>query len=212
MRPAWGAEQEPPAEPRWYAIVPLYGQPNECRGFMGSGSIETLEALFFAELQELRSAELQLAAELVGTAALLKNASLRTLLQGYAAELNSRREEIERLLGAAGIDAREHSDQAMKSLLDELLKMAQLPVPQVRDAAFIDSLQRIVHFKIAAYGSVATFARMLGRTGDASRFAAYANREKAADAQLTAIATGDANPQSVGRAPPDLTRSLRRLY
>jgi hypothetical protein len=52
----------------------------------------------------------------------------------------------------------------------------------------------------------------LGRTGDASRFAAYANREKAADAQLTAIATGDANPQSVGRAPPDLTRSLRRLY
>jgi ferritin-like metal-binding protein YciE len=163
----------------------------------GAHPIDTLEALLFAELQELRSAELQLAAQLVGTAELLNNASLETFLRGYAAELNARREEIERVLGAAGIDPREHSDQAMKSLLDELLKMSQLPVPQVRDAAFIDSLQRIVHFKIAAYGSVATFATTLGRTEDASRFTAYANREKAADAQLTAMATGKANRQAL---------------
>jgi ferritin-like metal-binding protein YciE len=185
---------------------------------MGTPPIDTLEALFLAELQELRSAELQLAAQLVGTAELLQNASLQKVLQGYATELNSRREDIERVLGAAGVDWREHTDQAMKSLLDELLKMSQLRVPQVRDAAFIDSLQRIVHFKIAAYGSVTTFARTLGRTEDVSRFAAYANREKVVDAQLTAMATREANSQAGRHSPPDrpdLTR-LRlvstRLY
>lgn len=172
----------------------------------GTHPIDTLEALFFAELQELRSAELQLAAQLVGLAELPKKASLQRLLQDYATELNSRREDIERVLGAAGIDPREHTDQAMKSLLEELLKMSRLRVPEVRDAGFIDSLQRIVHFKIAGYGSVATFAGMLGRTEDASRFAAYANREKVADAQLNAIATGEANTRAVGQASPELTQ------
>jgi ferritin-like metal-binding protein YciE len=153
-------------------------------------AIDTLEALFFAELQELRSAELQLAAQLVGTAELLENDSLERLLRGYATELNSRREDIERILGAAGIDSRGHFDQAMKSLLEELVKMSRLRVPEVRDAGFIDSLQRIVHVKIAAYGSVATFAKTLGRNEDASRFAECADREKAVDIKLTAMATG----------------------
>lgn len=162
----------------------------------GAHPIDTLEALFFAELQELRSAELQLAAQLVGLGQELQNPSLEALLPGYASELHSRREDIEKVLGAAGIDSKEHSDQAMKSLLDELVKMSQLRVPQVRDAAFIDSLQRIVHVKIAAYGSVATFARTLGRREDAARLAEYVEREKAVDAELTAIAAGQANQQA----------------
>ncbi len=155
--------------------------------------IDTLEALFFAEVQELRSAELQVSAELLSIAQSEQKQDLQELLQSYATELNARREDMERLLSAAGINPREHSDQAMKSLLAELGKMSDLPVPAVRDAALIDSVQRIVHLKIAAYGSVATFAKMLGRIDDAARFGAYVDREKSVDAELTAIATGSAN-------------------
>jgi ferritin-like metal-binding protein YciE len=158
--------------------------------------IDTLEALFFAEVQELRSAELQLSAQLLSTAQTQQNEALRNLLQAYATELNSRREDMERLLSAAGINPREHSDQAMKSLLAELVKMSELPVAAVRDAALIDSLQRIVHLKIAAYGSVATFAKMSGRIDDASRFGEYADRERSVDCELTAIATGSANREA----------------
>lgn len=159
--------------------------------------IDTLEALFFADLQELRSAELQVSAELLSIAQAEQKEELRELLQGYATELNSRREDMERLLSVAGVDPREHSDQAMKSLLAELVKMSELSVAAVRDAALIDSLQRIVHLKIAAYGSVATFAKMLGRIDDASRFAEYGDREKSIDSELTAIATGSANREAL---------------
>ena len=151
-------------------------------------SIDTLEALFFAEVQELRSAELQLAAELAGLPQLQWSTPLLNLLRGYPIELNSRREDLERMLGEAGIDPRQHTDQAMRSLVAELLKMSQLREPRIRDAAFIDSLQRIVHVKIAAYGSVATFARLLNRTDDAAGLAEYGDREKAFDAELTAVA------------------------
>jgi ferritin-like metal-binding protein YciE len=153
-----------------------------------SESIDSLDALLFAELQELRSAELQLAAQLVGIVGIFESQPLQELLRGYAIELNSRREDLERVILAAGIDPREHSDQAMRSLLEELLKMSQIRAPNVRDAALIDSLQRIVHLKIAAYGSLATFAKALDRVGDSSRFAECAQREKSIDAQLTTIA------------------------
>lgn len=159
--------------------------------------IDTLEALFFAEVQELRSAELQISAELLSIAQTEQKEDLQELLQSYATELNARREDMERLLSAAGINPREHSDQAMKSLLAELVKMSEVPVPAVRDAALIDSVQRIVHLKIAAYGSVATFAKMLGRIDDAARFSGYADREKSVDSELTAIATGSVNREAL---------------
>jgi ferritin-like metal-binding protein YciE len=173
--------------------------------------IDSLEALFFAELQELRSAELQVSAELLSIAQAQQKETLQSLLVAYATELNSRREDMERLLSAAGIDPREHSDQAMKSLLSELVKMSELPVPDVRDAAVIDSLQRIVHLKIAAYGSMSTFARMLSRSADAARFGAYAEREKSVDSELTAIATAAAGSVSWNRAPRDPAVSAQSL-
>jgi ferritin-like metal-binding protein YciE len=158
-------------------------------------SIDTLEALLFAEVQELRSAELQLAAELASLPQLQWSTPLLNLLRGYPIELNSRREDLERMLGEAGMDPRQHTDQAMRSLIAELLKMSQLREPRIRDAAFIDSLQRIVHVKIAAYGSVATFAKRLNRTDDAARLAEYGEREKAFDAELTAVVVTVLNSQ-----------------
>jgi len=163
----------------------------------GRHPFETLEALFFLELQELRSAELELAAQLVGTAESLGNIWLERLLRGYATEVNARREGIERMLGAAGVDSRGHSDQAMKGLLVEFVKMSQLGVPEVGGAAVIDSLQRIVHVKIAAYGSVAIVAKTLGRVDDAARFADYAEDERVADARLSAMAAGGASRRAL---------------
>jgi len=120
---------------------------------------------------------------------------------GYATELNSRREDLEHLLRTAGIDPREHSDQAVKSLLAELVKMSQLCAPGVRDAAVVDSLQRIVHLKIAAYRSVATFARMLNRVEDAARFTDYVGREMSIDTRLTEIASSSVAPRALESNP-----------
>lgn len=159
-------------------------------------SIETLEALFFMELRELRSAELELAARLVGTAESVRNIWLERLLRGYATAVNARREDIERVLGAAGVDSRKPADQAMKGLLVEFVKGSALGMPQVRGPAVIDALQRIVHVKIAAYESVATVAETLGRIEDAARFADYAEHERAEEARLSAIAAGGALQQS----------------
>jgi len=72
----------------------------------------------------------------------------------------------------------------------------------VRDAAIVASIQRIVHYKIAGYGTIAAYAKALGRTDEAAHFAQLADRDKSIDAELTELAKKTLNPVAV-RAPAE---------
>jgi len=170
--------------------------------------IDTMEALYTAEVQELHSAESQLCALLRDLPEAVPNLSLERELRGYGTEIRTRREDLERILLGDGVNPRQHPDQAMQALLTETRKMAQVAAKNVRSAALVASLQRILHYKIAGYGTVATYAKTLGRVDEASRLAEYADRDKALDQQLSSIAkdlVGDqarARPEGVEQAAP----------
>jgi ferritin-like metal-binding protein YciE len=85
-------------------------------------------------------------------------------------------------------------------LIDETRKMTQVCAPAVRDAAVIASIQRLLHFKIAGYGTVATYAKILGLLNEAARFAEHTNCDKAVDQQLTEIARNTVNPRAEEQA------------
>ncbi|MEQ9050803.1 MAG: DUF892 family protein, partial [Marinoscillum sp.] len=63
--------------------------------------------------------------------------------------------------------------------------------PEVKDAAIIISLQHIIHFKIASYGAVATYANIMGLYGDASKLHLLVELEKKIDRQLAMLADGE---------------------
>jgi ferritin-like metal-binding protein YciE len=169
-------------------------------GMSAAREISTIEELYEAELQELRSAESQLAMMLSDVSVGLQDSQLRTLLQGYATELRSRVADLARIVSARGKDPRAHPDQAMRALIDETRKMTQVCAPAVRDAAVIASIQRLLHFKIAGYGTVATYAKLIGLLDEAARFAEHSDRDKAMDQQLTDIAQNTVNPRAEGQA------------
>lgn len=158
--------------------------------------IHSMESLYTAELQELHSAESQLCSLLESLADTMQNEELEREVRGYATEVRSRREDLERILTSNGVNPRQHPDQGMHALLNETRKMMRVSASGVRTAALISSLQRLLHYKIAGYGTVATYANTLGRVEDASRLAEYADRDKAMDEQLTSIAKGIINPQA----------------
>jgi len=164
--------------------------------------------MLIAELQELHSAEAQLVQLLDELADTTRHLPLQQQLRSYATELASRREDLERMLVSDGADPREHPDQAMQALIHETWKMSQIATPNLRDAALVASLQRIIHYKIAGYGTVATYAKSLGRVDDAARFAEYADREKEVDGELTELAKSRLNPdaalESRPRTPPEV--------
>jgi ferritin-like metal-binding protein YciE len=168
------------------------------RGVLGKGAaaIDSLDTLYFSELQELYSAESQLAPLLHGLTGLVEHPAVSNHFRGYSIELESRRDDLGRILGSYGEDPREHLDSAMRALVNETKKMAQVCGGNVRDAALVASVQKLMHYKIASYGTVAAYAKILGRIEDASRFAEYAERDEAIDAELSDLAVGSLNPQA----------------
>jgi ferritin-like metal-binding protein YciE len=84
----------------------------------------------------------------------------------------------------------------MQALIEETEKMWRVCAANVRDAAVTASIQRIIHYKIAGYGAIASYAKSLGREEDAQHFAQLAARDKAVDAELSELAKGTLNPEA----------------
>ena len=166
----------------------------------GAAAIDTLEALLLAEMQELASGTVQLARLLDRIERGIGHNDLQMQIRSYATQLNSREQDLERIISSRGESPRRHPDQAMRKLVEETRKMAHVSDPAVRDAALVDSLQRIIHYQIAAEDSAAAHATALGRDEDAARIGDWADRDKAADAALTELAKGLLNPRAAGRS------------
>lgn len=172
------------------------------------GSIDSFEALYASELQELHSAETQLMTLIERLAPTIQNPQLAIRLDEYVTELRARRIDVEGFLARAEIDSRAHPDDAMRALLAETEKMARLCGPALRDAAVTASLQRIMHYKIAGYGTIAAYAKSLGRTEESAHFAELADRDKAIDTELTRLAEA-LNPEAVVTPEPNPVGSVR---
>lgn len=164
--------------------------------------IDSMESMYEAEFQELHSAETQLATLANDLARTIGNAEVAFRLQEYATELQSRRVDLESLLTRIGAQPWDQPDDAMRALIRETRKMARISADNVRDAAIVASIQRIIHYKIAGYGTIAAYAKALGRTDEAAHFAQLADRDKSIDAELTELAKKTLNPEAV-RTPAE---------
>ena len=60
--------------------------------------------------------------------------------------------------------------------------------PLLRDAEMIASAQKVEHYEIAAYGTVAAYAGILGFTDDQNTLHAIMDEEKNADRKLSDLA------------------------
>jgi hypothetical protein len=61
------------------------------------------------------------------------------------------------------------------------------------DACLIAAAQRVEHYEMAAYGTLAAWAKAMGHTEAASLLEETLNEEKAADENLTSLAEGGIN-------------------
>jgi ferritin-like metal-binding protein YciE len=178
--------------------------PDVLADFADSGRLDSMDAMYEAELQELHNAEGQLAQITNDLARTMSHPELAFRMQEYAAELNARRADLEGLLVSIDADVREHTDDAMQALIAETEKMWRVCAANVRDAAVTASVQRIIHYKIAGYGAIASYAKSLGREDDARTFAQLADRDKAVDAELSELAKGTLNPDAAAAPAREL--------
>jgi ferritin-like metal-binding protein YciE len=160
--------------------------------------ITNFRDMYIAELQELRSAEMQLTETWRRAAEVAANPRLTNIFVKHGEQTQLQKERLDQLLQHHRADPKAHTDQAMQALVHETEKMmATVEGNDLRDAALIASAQKLAHYEIAAFGTAAALADQLGLRDDQKVLDTCLNEEKRADANLTDIAKREVNQDAV---------------
>jgi ferritin-like metal-binding protein YciE len=153
-------------------------------------SLESLADLFLDELKDIYNAEKQLTKALPKMA---KNASSEELQEALTTHLEETEGQIERLeevFKSLGKTARGKTCKAMEGLIEEGKELMEEDAePSTMDAALIAAGQKVEHYEIATYGTLITWAKVLGYDAKViDLLKQNLNEEKQADKILSGVA------------------------
>lgn len=161
--------------------------------------IDNLEKLYHAELLDLQDLEQQVSTIAEQIWVEMHNELLSQRVSDYAMQMRSRQVGFDALVARLGLESRGgHQDRAMRALIREIWRIPDACAENVRDAAGVAAMQRIIHHMIACYGTIAAHAKALGYSEDATRFAECADQEQMADAELSKLAKQSLNLRAMG--------------
>ncbi len=153
-------------------------------------SISNLADLFIYELRDILDAERQITKALPKMAKAVDNEDLRAAFQEHQQVTEQHVERLQRVFEGINKVARGKHCAGMEGLLTEgeqLIKEEERGA--TLDAALISAAQKVEHYEIAAYGSLVTYAQLLGRNEAVDLLNATLNEEKETDRKLTALAS-----------------------
>ena len=126
-----------------------------------------------------------------------KNATSPKLQESINKHLTETENQITRLEGAfkaLGEKAKAEKCDAMDGLIKEAESIMKETEPgAVRDAAIIAAAQKVEHYEIASYGTMATYAKLLGEKEALQLLKDTLSEEKTCDSDLTKLAVSEIN-------------------
>ena len=154
-----------------------------------SANLESLRELYIDQLQHLHSAETQITDALPKMIEKATDPQLKRALDTHLQETRSHVTRLEQILRNAEGDVDSKKNKGIAALItdgEDVIKDAS--DPSVRDAGIIAAAQHVEHYEMASYGTVRSWAEILGHTDHAELLEKTLDEEKHADALLTQIA------------------------
>jgi len=159
-----------------------------------ANKLSSLRDLFIHELQDLYSAERQLIKALPLVLEKASDSKLKTAVKNHMKETEVQIQRLEQCFELLGEKAGGEKCKAMEGLLKEASSfMEEDANAPVMDAGLIACCQRVEHYEIAGYGTVCTYAKLLGETEVMNLLQETLSEEKKADEKLTFIAESAIN-------------------
>lgn len=141
---------------------------------------DQLKDIYWAEKQLVKAIPL-----------LIENVTTEELRDALTEHLEITEQQVERVeevFRSLGVEPEEKRCPAMEGLIREAQEvMRSTEEGVVRDAGIIAAAQKVEHYEIATYGTLHSFATLLGEEEAADLLEQSLNEEKEADANLTAI-------------------------
>lgn len=164
-------------------------------------NMKTLEDVFIHLLSDTYSAEKQLTR---GLAKLARAASDEKLSAAFNAHLEETQGQIARIdqiiEQEPKIKIKRMKCVAMEGLIEEANEVIESTEKnEVRDAALIAAAQKVEHYEISSYGTLATLAEQLGYPAAVKLLTQTLEEEKETDLKLTDLAVGNINKSAEKR-------------
>ena len=161
--------------------------------------IKNLQGLFETGLRYAYDCEKKLVKE--GLPSMIDASSsseLRSALEQHLQETQTHVSRLERVFNLIGAEPKTEDNDILDEITDAADDMVSATEDgsALRDAALIVGGNQVEHYEMAAYGSLASFARQLGYREAAELLQQTLNEEKAADAKLTQIGESSINPRA----------------
>lgn len=163
-------------------------------------ALNNLRDVYIDQLQDIYSANRQALDVTRELAEAATKDDLKQALKRGVTGIADGVEKIGSLIKAHGADPTDEVCEGMEGLAKEAradaLK-ADIGGPAVRDAVIITQYQRLVHYAIAAYGSLAAFARRLGFANEAAILQDCLDKTCHGDSEMSRIAISEVNREAV---------------
>lgn len=149
-----------------------------------------LKELYIEELRDLYDAENQLVKALPKMAKASSSEALRSGFEEHLKQTKGHVERLEEIFNHLGEKAKGKKCHGMEGLISEGKEIIDEDLEdEVKDAGLISAAQRVEHYEIAAYGTVRTYAEILGDDDAVSLLEETLSEEKATDQKLTELAS-----------------------
>jgi ferritin-like metal-binding protein YciE len=169
-----------------------------------------LQELFVDELRDVYDAEKQIVRALPKVIRAATAEDLRSALEEHLEETRGQVERLEQVFEQLDMKPRGKHCSGMEGILEEGKDLiGEKEKGDTLDAGLIAAAQRVEHYEMAAYGTLAAWARQLGLDNASSLLEATLAEEKAADQKLTMLAESETNPAASGGRAASAGRGRR---
>ena len=161
-------------------------------------SLDTLQTLYTNELRDLYNAENQLLKALPKMAKAASSEELKEAFETHLEQTKGHVKRLEQIFEDLGEKPKGKTCKAMKGLIEEGSEILEEDGDDsVIDAGIITAAQKVEHYEIASYGSVRTFANLLGKNQAAELLQSTLDEESEANELLNKLAETTVNPEAL---------------
>jgi ferritin-like metal-binding protein YciE len=148
-----------------------------------------LRGLFVKKLRHVYDTEQRLTKALSRMEKAASSPDLKQAFSAHLTETETHIERLERLFGFFDEKPNADADDPIKGIISAGEDVSKLDSDAVRDAALIAAAQAAEHYEMAEYGTLRTWARILGKHEAVQLLEFTLEEEKKADLKLTDIAS-----------------------
>jgi ferritin-like metal-binding protein YciE len=173
--------------------------------------LESLRELYIDELKDLYSAEKQLVKALPRMAKNATNPELKSAFTEHLAQTEQHVERLEQIFELLETSPRGKKCVGMEGLIEEAKELLEEDAEEeVVDAGLISKAQHVEHYEMAGYGTVRTWAQLLGESEHVELLEQTLNEEKETDALLTQLAESSVNVEAASSEEDSTEREVTR--